>query len=207
LPQHEPQAFVGWVVPAIHSGSTKEYVMKLRSLAVSVVALLFSLVVATPARGADKGDIYFGYSRVGADLYAANTPGMNGWQAAAHIKPLPFVGVEGDVSHYSQTVNGFSQQVTLVMFGPRVTVHAMGFSVFAHGLGGIVHENATLTTYPSVGYDATSYALGGGADVPLLLGFKLRVTGDYLGNSDAPTASDGHSPSHYRIGAGVAYHF
>jgi len=183
--------------------------MKLRSFAVSVLAFVFSLVSAAPARGADKADVYFGYSRVGANLYAANTPAMNGWQAAAHIKPIPFVGIEGDVSHYSQRDQGYSQHVTLVMFGPRVTVHAVGFSVFAHGLGGFVHENATLTTFPPVGYNATSYAFGGGADVPLLLGLKIRVTGDYLGNSKAPsaTASGGHSPSHYRIGVGAAYHF
>jgi hypothetical protein len=132
--------------------------MKLRSFAVSVVALLFSLVSAIPARGADKADVYFGYSRVGANLYAANTPAMNGWQAAAHIKPIPFIGIEGDVSHYSQNVNNYSQQVTLVMFGPRVTVHAAGFSVFAHGLGGLAHEHATLIFLPPVGYNATSYA-------------------------------------------------
>jgi hypothetical protein len=122
-----------------------------------------------------------------------------------HIKPLPFVGVEGDISRYTQNIRGFSQQVTLVMFGPRVTVRAAGFSLFAHGLAGDAHQNATVTIYPPVGYDATSYALGGGGDIPLILGFKLRITGDYLGNSNAPPSS--YSPSHYRVGAGLAYHF
>jgi hypothetical protein len=91
------------------------------------------------------------------------------------------------------------------MFGPRVTVHAAGFSVFAHGLGGIAHQNGTVTTYPGTGYDAASYALGGGADIPVFLGLKLRATGDYLGNSQAPAGS--YSPSYYRFGVGVAYHF
>ncbi len=176
------------------------------------VALLLSVafLLSTLAHAAGhRADAYFGYSRVGANLYAPNTSAMNGWQAALHVKPLPFVGVEGDVSHYSQSSSGYSQNVTLVMFGPRVTVHALGFGFFAHGLGGLVHENATVTTLPSVSYDAASYALGGGVDIPVFLGLKLRVTGDYLGNSDAPSSSgiSEGSVSHYRFGAGAAYHF
>jgi hypothetical protein len=181
--------------------------MKLGRFTLLLATLLFFLAPA--ARAKTTADAYFGYSRVGADLYSANTPAMNGWQAAFHVKPIPFVGGEGDVSHYSQNVDNSSQHVTLVMFGPRGTVHAAGFSLFAHGLAGLAHQNETVTNIGSAGYDATSYALGGGGDVPLFLGFKLRVTGDYLGNSKAPTAADsgGHSPSHYRFGVGVAYHF
>ncbi|MGA2753269.1 MAG: outer membrane beta-barrel protein [Terracidiphilus sp.] len=179
--------------------------MKLRTSAVFLGALLLSIVPAALAQGS-KADVYFGYSRVGGNLYGPNTPGMNGWQAAAHVKVIPFVGIEGDVSHYSQNPSGFSEQVTLAMAGPRVTFGAKGFSVFAHGLAGLAHENATVTIYPSTSYDAASYALGAGADLPLFLGFKLRVTGDYLGNSKAPS-SGSPSPSHYRFGVGVAYHF
>ena len=183
--------------------------MKLRNLAAIFALLVFSIAFVGQARGADKADVYFGYSRVGSNLYAANTSGMNGWQAAAHVKFLPFVGAEGDISHYGVSSSGFSQHVTLVMFGPRVTVHAVGFSAFAHALGGVAHETATLTTFPGVGYNAGSYALGGGADIPVFLGLKFRVAGDYVGNGKAPTASDsgGHGPSHYRVGVGLAYHF
>ena len=178
--------------------------MKMRGYGVLFVTLLISFV--SPAqKKSDKADVYFGYSRVGANLYDVYTPGMNGWQLAAHIKPTRFVGVEGDVSHYSQNLSGFTQQVTLVMFGPRVTVGAKGFSVFGHGLGGIAHQNGTVTIYPSIGYDSTSYALGGGAEMPLSHGFKLRISGDYLGNSKAPTSD--YSPSHFRTGVGISYHF
>ncbi|MGB8030626.1 MAG: outer membrane beta-barrel protein [Terracidiphilus sp.] len=180
--------------------------MKLRIFAVSLAALTLLLVPSAQARAADKADAYFGYSRVGANLYAPNTSGMNGWQAAAHVKLIPFVGIEGDVSRYSQNPAGLSENVTLVMFGPRVTAHAAGFSVFAHGLAGLAHESATVTTYPSTSYNAASYALGAGADVPVFLGLKLRVTGDYLGNSKAPSTGSA-APGHYRIGVGVAYHF
>jgi hypothetical protein len=77
--------------------------MKLRILAASLMASLLLLTPSAQARAAAKADAYFGYSRVGANLYAANTSGMNGWQAAVHVKPIPFFGVEGDVSHYSQS--------------------------------------------------------------------------------------------------------
>ncbi len=180
--------------------------MKLHILAAFLAASLFLLIPSSQARAADKADAYFGYSRVGANLYAPNTSGMNGWQAAAHVKLMPFVGLEGDVSRYSQSQSGFSEQVTLAMFGPRVTVHAAGFSVFAHGLAGLAHENATVTTFPSTSYNAASYALGAGADLPIFLWLKLRVTGDYLGNTNAPSAGSA-APEHYRIGAGVAFHF
>ena len=167
--------------------------------------LLFYFVPAAHAKSA-KGDVYFGYSRAGANLYGPYTPGMNGWQIAAHIKPMPFLGFEGDVSHYGADVGAGTQHATLFMFGPRVTVHGAGFSVFAHGLAGGVHFTSNAVAFePSIGYDATSYALGGGADLPLSFKLKLRVTGDYLGNSDAPSSN--YSPSHYRFGVGVAYHF
>ena len=183
--------------------------MKLRSFAVPLAALLFSLVSGARAR-ADKADVYFGYSRVGANLYNVYTPGMNGWQFAAHIKPIPFVGVEGDVSRYSANAGGGSQNVMLVMVGPRVTVGAKGFRVFAHCLGGFAHEwNNLVSFFPATSYNTTSYALGGGADVPLSKGFKLRMTGDYLGDGNAPTTgySPGYAPSHFRAGVGIAYHF
>lgn len=170
-----------------------------------LAAFLVSLVPAAHALG-PKADAYFGYSRAGANLYSPYTPGMNGWQFAAHVQPLPFVGIEGDLSHYGADAGAGTQHATLIMFGPRVTAHAAGFSVFAHGLAGNAHFSSNAVAFlPSISYNAVSYALGAGADVPLVLGLKFRVTGDYLGNSKAPSSD--YSPSHYRFGLGVAYHF
>jgi hypothetical protein len=180
--------------------------MKLRILAASLAAFLLLVVSTAPARAASKGDAYFGYSRVGANLFAANTPGMNGWQGALNVKAISIIGVEGDVSHYSQSPGGFSEHVTNVMFGPRATVGLAGFSVFAHALVGLAYESATVTTLPSSSYSAASLAVGGGADFPLFLGFKLRAMGDYLGNSKAPSSGSA-APGRYRVGVGVAYHF
>jgi hypothetical protein len=167
-------------------------------------ALLFSFAPAAQAKGV-KADAYFGYSRVGANMYAVNTPGMNGWQLAVDVRPIRLVGIEGDISHYSQNVQGFSQQVLLVMAGPRVTVGAKGFDVFVHSLWGVAHENAKLTSFPGVGYDALSYALGGGGDIPIAFGLKLRATADYLGNGRAQSSQ--YSRSHFSAGVGLAYYF
>ena len=191
--------------------------MRLGNRAAILALLMSSIALVAEARGAHKADVYFGYSRVGAGLYAENSGGMNGWQAAAHVKFFPFVGFEGDVSHFSQSSyvaqNSYSPslrttlQAWLVMFGPRVTVSARGFSIYGHGLGGFVHQNANDVTFPPPGYYAASYAIGGGFDIPVFRGLKFRVTGDYLGNSELPSGHYEPGPSHQRIGAGVAYHF
>lgn len=176
-----------------------------RYIPVLLAALFISLAPAAHALG-PKADAYFGYSRAGANLYSPYTPGMNGWQFAAHVKPIPFLGVEGDVSRYGADVGAGSQHATLIMFGPRVTAHAAGFSVFAHGLAGNAHFTSNAVAFlPSISYNALSYAVGAGVDVPVFLGLKLRATGDYLGNSKAPSSQ--YSPDHYRVGFGVAYHF
>jgi hypothetical protein len=180
--------------------------VRLRILAASIAAFLLLLIPSAQARAAGKGDAYFGYSRVGANLYAANTSGMNGWQGSLHVKAISIFGVEGDISHYSQSPAGLSEHVTNVMFGPRATLGFAGFSVFAHALAGVAYESATVTTFPSTSYSAASLAVGGGADFPLFLGFKVRATGDYLANSKAPSSGSA-APEHYRIGVGIAYHF
>lgn len=158
--------------------------------------------------GQDRGDVYFGFSYVGDNLYGDATPGMKGWQAAANYKLLPLLGVEGDFAHYSVNQQGLSQHVTTVMFGPRLTAPAGALSFFAHVLGGLAHQNSNITyTSPYTSYDAISYALGGGVDIPVFRGFKFRATGDYIGNSKAPSGPASTPPTPIRLGAGLAYHF
>lgn len=85
--------------------------------------------------GPVKADACFGDSHIGANLYGPNTPGMKGWQLALQVRPIPFVGVEGDLFRYGANAGAGSQHPTPIMFGPCVTLHAAGFSVFAHALG------------------------------------------------------------------------
>jgi hypothetical protein len=180
--------------------------MNLRRFSLSVVATVLAFAFAAPAWGKVKGDLYFGFNYVGANMYGDATDPMKGWQAAAHFKLLPLLGIEGDVAHYSQGQLDFSEHVTTVMCGPRLTAPAGALRFFIHGLGGLGHQSAKVPpglSYSS--YDSISYAFGGGVDIPVFRGFKFRATGDYLGNSKAPTS--GAPPLHLRIGAGLAYHF
>lgn len=177
--------------------------IRLASLLLTGIILLSMAVPAHAAKTA--ADAYFGYSRTGANLYGPNTPAMNGWQLAIHVKPMPFVGIEGDVSRYGANAGAGSQDLGLVMLGPRATVHAAGLSLFAHALGGFGEFGTNVVrSFPSTNTFA-SYAFGGGGDLPLLLRFNLRVTGDYLGDTFSRPFK--YSPEHYRIGAGVALHF
>src|SRR5579862_6490542 len=133
--------------------------MKQSALITFFAAMLFTVAPKAHALG-DKADAYFGYSRVGANLYGPYTPGMNGWQAAIHFKPMPFLGFEGDFSRYGANVGAGSQHATLVMVGPRVTAHALRFSLFAHGLGGLSHVSSTAVFGTAISSNSVSYALG-----------------------------------------------
>lgn len=74
------------------------------------VLFMFSLIPISLARLAQaqipKGDICLGYSRTGTDAFYSNVGGLNGWESALHIKlHKPFIGIEGDVSHYGLGAN------------------------------------------------------------------------------------------------------
>lgn len=207
------RSFLKSFLPGVAYTMTEQSILQIQVEAGMKSCILWTLLAVSlfswspAARAASaKADAYLGYSRAGANLYGPYTRAMNGWQLAVHVKPMPFLGVEGDVSHYSADAGAGSQQVTLVMFGPRVTVHAAGVSLFAHGLGGFGHLSSNVVPgFPAGSTNSASYALGGGGDLPLIIGLKLRITGDYLGSSNAPSSD--YSPSHYRFGAGIAYHF
>jgi hypothetical protein len=171
-------------------------------LILSVVILLASssvLLSTSPAAHSQvpKGDVYFGFSRTGNDTFYSNVGGLNGWEGAMHVKlRTPFLGVEGDVSHYGLGANSTIPRSTVVMFGPRFTLGALGPKVFAHALiGGEYSANSGGPT--PISASALTWALGGGLDVPFAPFFAWRVAGDYL---KAPTLSPrGVSPSPRRV--------
>ena len=85
------------------------------------------LFLPPPAHAAGpSGDLYLGYSRLGANTFNPNTDGLNGWEAAGHFHVMPFVGVEADVSHYGLGASSNISHSTTVLAGPRVTVGAAG---------------------------------------------------------------------------------
>ncbi len=164
------------------------------------VSLLF-LALPCAARAAGPGaDVYFGYSRLGANAFHANTPALNGWQASGQVKFIPFVGVDLDVAHYGLGAAATLPHSTTVMIGPRVTVGIPGVHVFGHALFGAEHSSNSGGIISST---AITVDAGAGADFSILPLLSWRVSADYIG---APTQSPG-TADHYRFGTGLALHF
>ena len=168
--------------------------------------LLFPILLITFVPGAQalgpKGDAFVGYSRTGSDTFYPNVGGLNGWEAAGHIRMRPFVGLEGDVAHYGLGADSSVPRTTTVLFGPRLTLGAAGIKIFGHGLlGGDHSANGGGPTPISGG--AFAYALGGGVDVPVAPFFAWRFMLDRL---SAPSQSPG-TGTHARFSTGVVFRF
>ena len=145
---------------------------------------------ASPSPQLHNSDVFFGYSRTGSDTFYQGTGGLNGWEGALHIHMAPFLGAEADVSQYGLGVSSNTPHTTDVLFGPRLTVKAAGFSVFAHGLVGVNHtSNSSSSTgsFGSVSQTGLSYALGGGLDVPIFPFFSWRFQGDRISSTQSPS--------------------
>lgn len=174
-------------------------VLNARFLLLLSLALLFSAAVVRAQ--VPKGDVYLGYSRTGNDTFYSGAGGLNGWEGALHVKlHKPFLGIEGDVSHYGLGANSAVPRTTAFIIGPRITVGALGPKVFAHALIGGEHSS---NSGGSISGGALAYALGGGLDVPIAPLFAWRVAGDYIhavGRSPA-----GGTPA--RFSTGLVFRF
>lgn len=171
----------------------------IRLLALILPITLLALPLQARAAG-PGGDVYFGYSRLGANVFHANTPGLNGWQAEGHIKLAPFVGIDGDVAHYGLGAASSLPHTTTAMVGPRVTVGAAGVHVYGHALLGGQHSSNSGNIFSAT---SLTVAAGGGADFGLLPFFAWRINIDYI---DAPTQTPS-TANHYRWGTGLVFRF
>jgi hypothetical protein len=164
--------------------------------------LLLSMSLAARAQ-VPKGDVYIGYSRTGTDTFYPGVGGLNGCEGALHVKVRkPFLGVEGDLSHYGLGTDSSVPRTTVFIFGPRITLGALGPKVFAHALVGGEHSANGGGPTPISG-GALAYALGGGLDVPIAPFFAWRAAGDYI---KAPTQSPaGSTPA--RFSTGLVFRF
>ncbi len=165
----------------------------------TISLLLLALPCAARAAGS-SGDVYFGYSRLGANAFHANTPALNGWQAAGQMKFIPFVGIDLDVAHYGLGAAAVLPHTTTVMIGPRATVGVAGVHIFGHALFGAEHSSNSGGIISST---AITVDAGAGADFSILPFLAWRVTGDYI---NAPNQSPS-TADRYRFGTGVALHF
>lgn len=162
---------------------------------------LIAIAGAAQAQSLHNSDAYFGYSRLGSDTFYPNVGGLNGWNAAVHIHMRPFLGAEGDVAHYGLGANATVPQTTSYLFGPRVTVKALGVALFAHGLVG--GEHSANSAGVNVNGGNFAYALGGGVDLPLLPFFAWRVGADRM---TAPNLSPSTGQK-YRFNTGLVLRF
>jgi len=174
--------------------------MKMRSLLFSLLVLLTATSPLARALG-PSADVSLGYSRVGANAFNANTPALDGWQGAFHIKLRQHTGFEADIAHYGWGSSDSTLHTTSVNFGPRASVSVPGINIYAHGLVGVANSSRSSGSASN----AVSVLLGGGVGVPLFPFLKLRVSGDYIGTTASTDSATKRSP--YRINAGVAFHF
>lgn len=150
-----------------------------------------------------KGDVYVGYSRTGNGTFYPGVGGLNGWEGAFHVKVhKPFLGIEGDLSHYGLGSDSSVPRTTVFLMGPRITLGGLGPKAFAHALIGGEHSANSSSSSPVSG-GALAYTLGGGVDIPLVPLFAWRVAGDYI---RAPTQSPGGSTP-ARFSTGVVFRF
>lgn len=174
-----------------------------RAFPVLFLLALGTLLMLFPARvrAANQGDVFFGYSRTGSDIFYPNTPGLNGWDLDGQVHWKPFVGIEGDVAHYGLGANASVPRTTGVLFGPKVSVGPAGFKVFGHFLAGGEHSANSAGAPISGGAFACAY--GAGADVPILPFFGWRVQLDHL---SAPSQSPSGG-THVRFTTGIVFRF
>ena len=166
----------------------------------TLCAILLDL--PSPAHAADKGDVSLGYSRTGSNIFYPNTPGLNGWDVDGQIHWKTFIGVEGDVAHYGLGANDTVPRTTSILFGPKVSVGAAGFKFFGHFLMGGEHSASSGGPTPISG-GSFAYALGAGADVPIVPFFAWRVQIDRF---SAPIQSPSNGAP-VRFTTGIVFRF
>jgi hypothetical protein len=165
-----------------------------------IASILLACSPAALALG-PAGDAFLGFSRTGNDTFYRNAGGLNGWEGAINIKVKPLLGLEGDISHYGLGADSTIPRTTTLLFGPRITLGAVGIKVFGHFLVGGEHSANSGAIKISGGTFA--YALGGGLDIPLAPFFAWRVMGDRI---SAPNQSPS-TGTHARFSTGIVFRF
>lgn len=166
----------------------------------ALILLSLSVLAGPTAARAAGSDVYFGYSRLGANAFHANTPGLNGWDAEGQFSFIPLLGVDVDVAHYGLGAASTIPHTTTAMIGPRLTVGAGGVHVFAHAMLGGEHSTNSGNVISST---AITVDAGGGVDFKIVPLFAWRVDADYI---DAPNQSPSGA-DHYRFGTGLVFRF
>ncbi len=165
------------------------------------------------------GNVFVGYSYLGAEQVSGGHASLNGWNASGEVKVFPFIGLVADFSgHYgsenlpsSIVCNGIGPCTPLTananvsqhnfLFGPRVSFSIGKFRPFAHALIGASHlseNNAGLSNSDTSFADA----LGGGLDYKLIPLISWRFQGDAL-----QTRFFNSTQNDFRFSTGIVIHF
>jgi len=171
----------------------------------AIVLALLLLATAAVAQGPiPKGNVFFGYSYLSADLVTNDRANLNGWNGSLEGKVFPYVGIVADLSgHYGTTNlplgpgNPGNAHLYNFLFGPRVSVSVGKLTPFAEALFGAAHTNIGGDTDTSF-----SEAVGGGIDYKLIPAVAWRVEVDYL-----HTRLFNDPQNNVRISTGVVLHF
>lgn len=177
--------------------------------------LLFASLAAAQIPG---GNVFFGYSYTSTNLTPGQGTGLNGWNASAEMKVLPFIGLVADLGGVygsqglpavcpvvlptcpPQATNANLSEYNF-LFGPRASFSVRKFRPFVHALIGISHIRASAAG--SANTD-TSFgdALGGGLDYHLIPAIAWRFQFDEL-----QTRFFSSSQSNLRFSTGLVVHF
>ncbi len=180
--------------------------MPLPQQAFRVLCLLAcgAILIPSPAQAhaANAGDVFFGYSRNGSNIFYPNTGGLNGWDLDGQLRWKPFIGIEGDLAHYGIGANSSVPRTTTVLFGPQASVGPSAIKVFGHFLLGGEHSANNSSVMPISG-GAFTYALGAGADLRFAPFLAWRVQLDRL---SAPSQSP-PGGTHARFTTGIVFRF
>ena len=176
-----------------------------------IVALSFFAftTLAAAQSPVPKGNVFFGYSYLSADLNSNDRSNLNGWEGSLEGKVFPFVGIVADFSgHYGS--NDFPSSTAIIhvnghennyMFGPRVSFSVSKLRPFAHALIGAGHVSVSATGF-SASDTSLATAIGGGVDYHLIPALAWRFQGDYL-----QTRFFGNTQNNARFSTGLVLNF
>jgi opacity protein-like surface antigen len=120
---------------------------------------------------------------------------LNGWEASASIRFLPWLRAVGDVAGEYGTVPvvfssilgseklNVNTNLHTYLFGPRASVSVGRLAPFGQALFGLAHQSVSANAFiTNVGQRDSAFAfdLGGGIDFRLVRRVAWRVQADYL---------------------------
>lgn len=189
---------------------------------IALIVCVSSVVAAAHAQ-VPSGNVFFGYSYSGGDVFfhapgfpvASNSTNLNGWEGSLEGKLLPWIGAVVDVSgHYGSNnvrvcgstltacfVTSLDTSSYTFLLGPRVSVPVGKFRPYVHVLFGAGHASDNARGFSD---SDTSFAtaIGGGLDYKLIKGAAWRVQLD-----DVYTRFFGSTQNHVRFSTGIVIRF